>query len=113
MSVYVDKVDSLGDRTLDTIDHRFPVILKPTAEVYANTKNLVLYPVRKGIEGRDHVLQVYTGERKQIPGEGVVPLSKALANTAVAVTSETLALVRQYMTAAKATVSEKTHNGTN
>ncbi|CAK7271212.1 hypothetical protein SEPCBS119000_004485 [Sporothrix epigloea] len=116
VSPYVKKADSLGDRTLDTIDQRFPVVRKPTAEVYQDTKDLVFYPVRKGIEGRDHVFSVYSGERKQYPGEGVVPLGKALAGTAYAVTGETLAWVRTYLATAKkqaaTTINEKTPNGT-
>ncbi|CAK7211549.1 hypothetical protein SBRCBS47491_001162 [Sporothrix bragantina] len=117
VSPYVKKADSLGDRTLDSIEQRFPVVRKPTAEVYQETKDLVFYPVRKGIEGRDHIYDVYSGERKQYPGEGVFPLGKALAGTAYTVTGETLAWVREYLSTAKkqanSTVSEKTHNGTN
>ncbi|CAK7222355.1 hypothetical protein SCUCBS95973_004810 [Sporothrix curviconia] len=117
VSPYVKKADSLGDRTLDSIDQRFPVVRKPTAEVYQETKDLVFYPVRKGIEGRDHIFSVYSGERKHYPGEGVFPLSKALAGTAYTVTGETLAWVRAYLSTAKkqadSTISEKTSNGTN
>ncbi|EFX06670.1 pathogenesis associated protein [Grosmannia clavigera kw1407] len=117
VSPYVKKVDGLGDRTLDNFDQHFPVVRKPTAEVYKDTKDFVLYPVRKGIESRDHVVSVYNGERKQINGDGVFPLSKALAVTAIVVATETLGWVREYLTtataAAKEVVQEKTASGTN
>ena len=78
---------------------------------------MVFYPVRKGIEGRDHIYNIYSGERKQYPGEGVFPLGRALAGTAYTVTGETLAWVREYLSTAKkqadSTISEKTTNGTN
>lgn len=117
VSPYVKKADDLGDRTLDNIDQRFPVVRKPTAEVYKDTKDFVLYPMRKGIESRDHVVSVYNGERKQIGGDGVFPLSKALAVTAIVVTTETLGWVREYLTtataAAKEVVQEKTASANN
>ncbi|ERT02979.1 hypothetical protein HMPREF1624_01283 [Sporothrix schenckii ATCC 58251] len=117
VSPYVKKADSLGDRTLDSLDQRFPVVRKPTAEVYQETKDFVWYPVRKATEGRDHVFSVYSGERKQVGGDGVLPAGKAVALTAITVTSETLAWVRTYLSAAKkqadASISEKTPNGTN
>lgn len=112
VSPYVQKADSIGDKTLNTLDQRFPVVLKPTAEVYQETKDIVFYPVRKGIEGRDHVYEVYAGERKQAGGEGVLPLGKALAATAIIVATETVTYARQYLASAKAAaptpvVSEK------
>ena len=114
VSPYVKKADSLGDKTLNNLDQRFPVVLKPTAEVYKETKDIVFYPVRKGIEGRDHVFEVYAGERKQSGGEGVLPFGKALAATAIIVTTETVTFVRQYLASAKAAApapvaSEKTN----
>lgn len=61
----------------------------------------MFYPVRKASEGRDHVFDVYSGERKQVGGDGVLLTGKALALTAITVTSETLAWVRTYLSAAK------------
>lgn len=115
VSPYVLRADSLGDRTLDTIEHRFPAVLKPTSVLYEETKDIVLFPVRVGHGARDHVLNVYTGERKQIPGDGVVPLSRALTATAITVTGETLALVRQYLAYAtsnrESSADRKNHKG--
>ncbi|KAH8661720.1 hypothetical protein BGZ61DRAFT_368715, partial [Ilyonectria robusta] len=60
VSPYVQKADELGDKTLNRIDERFPIVKKPTSELYNETKGLILLPYTKGLEGKDHVLQVYS-----------------------------------------------------
>lgn len=94
ISPYVSKADSLGDSTLSNIDERFPIVKKPTDEVVASARSVVFLPVRKGQEGRDHVLSVYQDQRKGFEGEGVVIFVRASASTALTVTAETLAWVR-------------------
>lgn len=90
VSPYVRKADDLGDKTLSQIDQRFPVVKKPTGELYEDTKSLVLFPYRFGVEQKDHVVSVFTGERKKAGGDSIVPTGKALLSTALIVTSETL-----------------------
>jgi len=107
VSPYVKKADDIGDKTLSRIDVRFPVVTKPTAEVYEDTKSLVLFPYRKSVESRDHIFHVYTDERKQIGGDGVVPLGKAVFSTALVVTTETLTWFRTLLNATKQQVQEK------
>ncbi len=104
---YVRKADEIGDKTLSRLDENFPVVKKPTAEVYSDTKSVVTYPYRKGLEGKDHVVHVYVDERKQIGGEGIIPLGKTLFTTALVITAQTLGFVRTFLTTAKEQATEK------
>jgi len=76
ISPYVQRADSIGDKALDRVDERFPVVKKPTNELYNDTRSLILLPYNKSIEGRDHVFQVYSSEIKKAeqqhrrPGQG-------------------------------------------
>ncbi len=55
VSPYVKKADEVGDRTLSRLDEQFPVVTKPTADVYADSKTLVFYPYTKGVDTTRHI----------------------------------------------------------
>ncbi len=115
ISPLVKKADNLGDKTLSNIDARFPVVKKPTEELYADAKGLVLYPLQVSQAGRDHVLNTFSSERKKIGDETMVTYGKAAVSTAYIITTETITTVSTYLTArkeeAKSAVEEKTTNG--
>ncbi|KAL7762803.1 hypothetical protein ACKLNR_006161 [Fusarium oxysporum f. sp. zingiberi] len=90
VSPYVQKVDSLGGNALDRIDKRFPVVKKPTEELYRDTRALILLPYHKGLEGKDHVFQVYSSEAKKNEQAGLVAHGKAAATTVLVVSNGTL-----------------------
>lgn len=102
VSPYVQKVDSIGDKTLDRIDKKFPVVKKPTEELYADTKSLVLLPYHKGLEGKDHVLQVYNSEYKKNEQAGLVAHGKAAVTTVLVVSNETLSWISSFLHQKKA-----------
>ncbi|KAK2592989.1 hypothetical protein QQS21_009317 [Conoideocrella luteorostrata] len=113
VSPYVARADSLGDKTLDRIDERFPVIKKPTNDLYNDTRSLILLPYNKGIEGRDHVFQVYASEVKKTEQKGLVSQGKAAVTTAFVVSHETLGWLSSFLAAKKkeatTAVKEKTN----
>lgn len=111
VSPYVRKVDDLGDKTLSQIDQRFPAVKKPTGELYEDTKSLVLLPYRIGLEQKDHVVSVFTGERKKAGGDSIVPTGKALLSTALIVTSETLHWASGLISSGKQKVQQHSNNG--
>ncbi|KAK2666364.1 hypothetical protein RAB80_018021 [Fusarium oxysporum f. sp. vasinfectum] len=92
-SPYVQKVDSLGSKTLDRIDERFPVAKKPIEELYQDTRALILFPYHKSLEGKDHVFQVYNSEVKKNEQTGLVVYGKAAATTVLVVSNETLSWI--------------------
>lgn len=102
ISPYVQRADSLGDKTLDRIDERFPVVKKPTGELYNDTRSLILLPYNKSIEGRDHVYDVYSSEIKKAEQQGLVAQGKAAVSTALVVSNETLSWLSSLLTAKKA-----------
>ncbi|KJZ80309.1 hypothetical protein HIM_00159 [Hirsutella minnesotensis 3608] len=106
LSPYVQKADSIGDKTLDRIDERFPAVKKPTGELYRDTRSLILLPYNKGIEGRDHVFQVYSTEIKKNEQPGLVAQGKAAVTTALVVSNETLSWISSLLTAKKAEVTK-------
>ncbi|KAH8889412.1 hypothetical protein GQ53DRAFT_216025 [Thozetella sp. PMI_491] len=111
LSPYVKKADDLGDKTLANFDARFPVVKKPTGELYADAKGLVLYPLHVGQAGRDHVLSTFSAERKKIGDETLITYGKAAVTTALILTTETIQTVSTYLSAkkeeAKTVVDEK------
>ena len=85
MSPYVKKADSIGDSTLSTIDSKFPVVRKPTSELYTDGKSIVFFPLKKGSEGKDYVLQTYTTEVQNVGGDGIFTYGKAAIGTTLRV----------------------------
>ncbi|EXK26764.1 hypothetical protein FOMG_16710 [Fusarium oxysporum f. sp. melonis 26406] len=102
VSPYVEKVDSLGDTILDLIDERFPVVKKSTEEVYQDTRALTLLPYHKGLEGKDHVFQVYNSELKKNEQAGLIAHGKAAVTTVIIVSNETLSWISSFLHRKKA-----------
>jgi hypothetical protein len=112
---YLAKADQLGDETLSKVDERFPAIKKPTGELYADAKSLVFLPIHKGLEGKDHIVGVYSAECSKVRGENLVGYGKALVGTVFAIGSETIGWVSALIgtkqpAGAKELVDEKAHN---
>lgn len=111
VSPYVQRADSLGDATLGKIDERFPVVKKPTGELYNGTKGLILLPYTKGLEGKDHVFDVYSSELKKMEPQGIVAQGKAAVTTVLVVSNETLSWLSSFLSAKKKeadqTISDK------
>jgi hypothetical protein len=105
VSPYVAQADTFGDRTLGRLDARFPVVKKPTNELYSDTRGLILLPYHKGLEGRDHLFQIYAteikkgGDEQQTPG--LVAYGRAAITTALVVSNETLGWISSFLTAKK------------
>ncbi|KAJ6787443.1 hypothetical protein PWT90_03283 [Aphanocladium album] len=107
VSPYVERADALGEQTLNRIDERFPIVKKPTAELYSDAKALVFLPYNKGLEGRDHVFSVYNTEAKKQAEKGYLGQGKAAVATLFQVSNETLALASSYVAVKKAEVTEE------
>lgn len=106
---YVSKADEIGDKTLGRIDERFPVVKKPTNELYNDTKGLILFPYHKGLEGKDHVLQVYSSEYKKNEQAGLVATGKAVVTTVLVVSNETLTWLSSLISQKKAEAAQTTN----
>jgi hypothetical protein len=102
VSPYVAQADTFGDKTLDKLDERFPVVKKPTNELYNETRGLILLPYNKGLEGKDHVYQIYSNEFKKSEQPGLVAYGRAAVTTALVVSNETLSWISSFLTAKKA-----------
>lgn len=108
VSPYVQKADSFGDKTLDRIEERFPIIKKPTNDLYNDTRGLILLPYQKGLEGKEHVFQIYASELKKLEQQGVVAQGKAAVSTAFVVSNETLAWLSSFVAVKKGEATETT-----
>lgn len=111
---YVKKVDDIGDKTLSRVDKTFPVVMKPTDELYDDAKSIVLFPIRLGQTSKDHVLSTYNAECKKVGGDGIVTIGKAAVSTAVIITFETVNSVTDYLSTrknqVKMSIDEKINN---
>jgi len=114
VSPYVKRADSIGDSTLSTIDSKFPVVKKPTGELYGEAQSFALFPFRKGIEGKDYVFTTYNTEVKKTGKEGLVSYGKAAVSTGLIVSSDALNWLGGFLgpkkDQAKAAVNEKLNN---
>ena len=106
VSPYVQKADTIGDQTLGKIDERFPIVKRPTADLYNDTRAILFFPYNKGLEGRDHVFEIYTTEYKKNEKEGLVAHGKAAVTTAFVVSNETLSWLSSFLTAKKAEAAQ-------
>lgn len=97
---YVKKADDLGDKALARVDATFPVVTRPTGELYSQAKELIFLPYIKAFEGKDHLFNVYTQEHKKAGGEngsGVVLTGKAALSTVLIVSAETFQIVQDFV----------------
>lgn len=97
VSPYIKKADDLGDKTLSKVDERFPVVKKPTGEIYQDARNLVLLPYRTGVAGKDHVFETYNGQCKKVGGDNLMTYSKALLATTLIVTTEVIQTISGFL----------------
>ncbi|KAI8960007.1 hypothetical protein F5Y11DRAFT_331303 [Daldinia sp. FL1419] len=106
VSPYVRKADQIGEDALNKIDERLPVLKKSTGELWTDGKNLFFFPVRKGLETKEHVFDVYSSEYKKVGGDGLVTSGKALVSTGLVVTSEALTWIGDLLRAGKVQAKE-------
>ncbi|KAI0107098.1 hypothetical protein GGR51DRAFT_517416 [Nemania sp. FL0031] len=110
VSPYVKKADTMGDDALSKIDERLPALKKPTDELVSEGKAIIFFPVRKGLETKGYVVDVYNSEYKKVGGDGLVTSGKALISTGLVVTSVALTWVGDYLRAGKVQAKETTNN---
>ncbi|KAK0651624.1 hypothetical protein B0T16DRAFT_320801 [Cercophora newfieldiana] len=114
VSPYVKKADDLGDKTLSKVDEKFPVVKKPTNEIFNDAKTIVLFPLRVTQTGKEHVLSTYEVEFKKVDGNGLTSYGKAAITTALILTTETLTTVSTFLNnrgkETKEAISEKANN---
>jgi len=106
VSPYISKADSLGDSTLSTLDSKFPVVRKPTEELYSDGKAIVFFPLKKGTEGKDYVFGVYGSEKKKVGGQGIVTNGKAALATGLIVSSDAVGWLMSFLQQKKADAKE-------
>jgi len=98
VSPYVAKADSLGDSTLSSIDSKFPVVKKPTGELYSDGKSIVFFPLRVGNGGKDYVLNTYNSEVKKVGGDGgIVTYGKAAVTTGIVLSQDLSAWLTSFV----------------
>jgi hypothetical protein len=100
-------LDSIGNSTLDKVDEKFPVVKKPTGELYDNAAGFAFFPLRKGMEGKDYVMKTYNSECKKVGGEGLVTMGKAAVTTTLIVSSDALSWLSNYFGAKKEQAGSK------
>lgn len=110
VSPYVKKADAMGDDALSKMDERIPVFKKSTDELLSDGKAIIFFPVRKGMETKGYVENIYNSEYKKAGREGLTTSSKALISTGLIVTSETLNWIGDMLRAGKAQTKETAHD---
>ena len=75
---YAQRVDEYGDKTLSRVEEKYPVVKKPSPELYQEVKKAAYAPVQ-------HVTDVYTRAYQRTPGAHAVASGKAAAKTVIVV----------------------------
>jgi hypothetical protein len=78
---YVQRVDEYGDQALSKVEEKYPVVKKPSPELFKEAKEAVYKPVR-------HVTEIYNGAYQRNGGGYAVARGKAAATTVVVVSAE-------------------------
>jgi hypothetical protein len=113
VSPYISKADSVADSTLSTLDSKFPVVKKPTGELYEGGKSFVFFPLKKGNEGKEYVLGTYQKEVKKVGGEGIVTYGKAALGTGLIVVGDSWNWLGSFLGTKKAEGKEVAHEKLN
>lgn len=104
----------MADSTLSTLDSKFPVVKKPTGELYDGARGVVFFPLRKGSEGKEYVFGTYQKEVKKVGGEGIVTYGKAALGTGLIVASDSWNWLGSFLSKKKVegkeVVGEKVNN---
>ncbi|KAB8345880.1 hypothetical protein FH972_022935 [Carpinus fangiana] len=95
---YLERVDSFGNSSLDSVDTHFPAVTKTNIDGLRDfTAASIQYPFKVAGEGRDYFLNTYNDEYKKAGGEGIVFRGKALITTEFRIASEVLHAVGDYL----------------
>lgn len=106
VSPYVAKADSIGDSILSKVDAKFPVVKKPTGELYDNATGIAFFPLRKGLEGKDYIFKTYNTECKKVGGDGLLKIGKAAVTTTLIVGSDALSWLGSFLAVKKEQTKE-------
>jgi hypothetical protein len=112
VSPYIQRVDTIGDSTLSTLDSKFPTVKKPTHDLIEEGKAIVFFPVKLGNEGKDYVVGVFGNQKKKAGGEGVVNLGKAVVSTGLIVSGDAVHWLSEFLSKKKVEVKEVVHEKT-
>jgi hypothetical protein len=114
VSPYVKKADDLGDKTLSKVDEKFPIVKKPTEELYSDARSIIMFPLRIGQSGKEYVMNTYNSECKKVGGDNLMTYGKAAFTTALIITTDTLTTLSSFLGSkkeeAKQTMDEKANN---
>ncbi|KAK0741854.1 hypothetical protein B0T21DRAFT_120845 [Apiosordaria backusii] len=109
---YVERVDSVGDKTLEVIEEKFPVVKKQPGEIVEGTKQIIFSPLRIGRSVRDYILSIYQSEVQKC-GDSWTAYPKGVVVTALNLTIEGVTTARDYITNAKEQVKKAAQDTAN
>ena len=100
----VNKADSIGYKGLTKVDSTFPIVTKDTATIKNTILDFAYFPFRLANDGKNYLLETYSGEYKKCGGENAPYTSsgKAVVTTGIIVTSDVLAWASEFLSARKA-----------
>ncbi|KAK3371822.1 hypothetical protein B0T24DRAFT_338361 [Lasiosphaeria ovina] len=111
---YIKKADDLGDRTLSKVDEKFPILKKPTQDIYSDVKTIAGFPYRVGQIGKDHVVSTYQTECKSVQSDNnLVTYGKAAITTALILTTDAYITLSNFFGAKAKEVKQSTEERTN
>jgi hypothetical protein len=107
---YVKKADDLGDKTLSKVDEKFPIVKKPTDELYGDAKTIVFFPLRIGQISKDHVISTYQTEYKKTEGGNPIAYLKAAMSTGIIVGTDVYISLGNFLGTKKEEAKQSANN---
>lgn len=92
---YVEKVDSMADRSLDTVDAHFPIVKQETNTVVDKAVGLAMWPLNTTAKTYNYVMDTWSDEyqktaNKNNRGSGVTTSVMAIVSTELKIASDCL-----------------------
>ena len=94
---YVEKADSLASDGLTKVDQTFPIIKEDTEKLKGSVLDFAYLPFRLVGDGKNYILDTYSGEYKKCGGDGYVSGGKAVITTGLVITSDTLSWLSSFL----------------
>lgn len=98
---YVAKADSIGDQSLSKVDSTFPIVKEDTEKIYGTVLDYAFLPLRMVGDGKNYLLNTWSGEYKKCGGDGLVAGGKAIITTSLVATSDSLQWLSSFLNAVK------------
>ncbi|KAI9654018.1 MAG: hypothetical protein M1831_005535 [Alyxoria varia] len=95
---YLQRADSIGDSSLNTVDEKFPAVKNTNLDKLKTTAfDVFNYPFKVAGQGKGYVFSTYNDEYEKVAGDGIFAYGKAIVSTELRIAADALHAVGNYL----------------